>query len=61
MKHEMQWTMGYFKNKKEEWESMAADMEDLKDGLKCYANKQADVWERFERHAELVFSRAAQF
>ena len=39
---------------------MAVNMEYLKVGLKYYANKQADVWEKFERHAKMLFSSAAQ-
>ena len=57
----MRWTVAYFKYKKEEWEMLATTMEYPGDGLKCYAYKQANMWEKFESDAKQLFSSEVQF
>jgi hypothetical protein len=54
--HEMQWTVAFFKRKKDEWHRMALDSE--RRGLASYAYKQVAFWEGFEIQAERMFANA---
>jgi hypothetical protein len=58
LEHEMTWTVAFFRHKKEEWKTLALKADDVKSGLACYAFKQANTWERFEKQAELLFNDA---
>ena len=57
LKHEMQWTVAFFRHRKEKWTGLG-EMEEAKSGLACYAFRQANVWEQFEKEAEDLFDKA---
>ena len=55
VKHEMVWTTLWFKHQEQEWERRYKTYP--KPGLKAYAAKQKDVWERFRKKAEESFGK----
>jgi hypothetical protein len=58
LKHEMRWTVEFFKFKKEAWSRLAVEAKTPTGGLACYAKKQADAWARFQSNVEQIFSNA---
>jgi hypothetical protein len=61
LQREMLWTVAFFKYKKEEWKKMAIESENPRNGLACYAEKQASTWANFEQHAETLFRGLTRF
>jgi len=59
VKHEMVWTTLWFKHHEQEWERRHKTYP--KPGLKAYAAKQKDVWERFRKNAEERFDKYVSF
>ena len=55
VKHEMIWTILWFKHYKQEWERCYKTYSKL--GQKAYAAKQKNVWERFREKAEEGFEK----
>ena len=55
MKQEMLWTTLWFKHHEEAWERRYKTYP--KPGLKAYAAKQKNVWERFREKAEERFEK----
>lgn len=55
VKHEMVWTTLWFKHHEQEWERQHKNS--AKAGLKAYAAKQKDIWERFRKKAEERFRK----
>ena len=57
MKHEMEWTALWFKNKAELWsERSKREDSDLPPGHKSYAAKQYKLWNAFHRKAAEKFN-----
>ena len=63
VEHEMRWTVKFYKVKKEQWETWAAEREmeieesDFNQGLQSYAYKQAHTWKKLEARATAVFEK----
>ena len=55
VKHEMVWTILWFKHHEQEWERRYKTYP--KPGLKAYAAKQKDVWKRFGEKAKGGFEK----
>jgi hypothetical protein len=55
----MVWTTLWFKHCEQEWERWYKTYP--KPGLKAYAVKQKDVWERFRKNAEERFGKVYDF
>jgi hypothetical protein len=57
VKHEMNWTILWFKNQADLWrERSEREDGDLPDGHKAYATKQQKLWKAFERKSFERFS-----
>jgi hypothetical protein len=54
VRHEMLWSMLYFKYHKDLW-LRRVEQSGSKEGHKAYAFKQANMWGRFEKEAEVCF------
>ena len=56
VKHEMRWTVLWFKNQLGKWQERAGrSLRENKPGHKAYAEKQAEMWQMFEEQAEKGF------
>jgi len=55
---EMQWTVNWFRKKKEGWRKRLRDLEDEErpPGLDCYCHKQVVLWDSLANQAETRFS-----
>jgi hypothetical protein len=61
VRHEMVWTVNYFKHYERQWEERrkyVSDDREGADGLQCYAAKQAGLWRRFSKSAIAQFQVA---
>lgn len=55
VKHEMQWTVQYFRNRGDSWNTLATSTDNIGVGERCYSAKQADLWNSFVKQAEAAF------
>lgn len=55
VKHEMFWTILWFKHQEQEWERRGKKSQ--KPGQQAYAFKQMNVWARFRKSAEESFEQ----
>jgi len=58
LKHEMEWTMEYFKRQQRRWKHWGENVQvegPERAGLKSYAEKQASMWKGFMSQAKEIF------
>ena len=60
VRHEMQWTVSWFGHYQKIWRGRyeEVDDEDSSDGLRCYALKQAHLWEHLGQYSRDIFNRS---
>lgn len=58
VQHEMQWTVAWFKHCRNMWQTRYEEIEDeaSSDGLRCYALKQANLWQHLEETSRTLFT-----
>jgi hypothetical protein len=58
VRHEMRWTVAWFKHYEMVWQNRYEVIEDEEsaDGLWCYAQKQSDLWKRLGEHSRNLFN-----
>jgi len=56
--HEMRWTVAWFEYRRTIWQKRYDEIEDeaSSDGLRCYALKQANLWERLGETSRNLFT-----
>lgn len=59
IRHEMEWTVNYFKYRKREWEDrvgVSGVDSRVAEGLQSYAEKQVGLWNKFSENAIATFN-----
>ncbi len=62
VKHEMQWTVSWFRKHEDIWRKRFETVEDSGNagGLRCYALKQSQLWKKLGVHAQTLYRAAGQ-
>ena len=58
VRHEMRWTVSWFEHHRNMWQRRYEEIDDeaSADGLRCYALKQAHLWENLRHHSRDTFN-----
>jgi hypothetical protein len=58
VQHEMRWTVAWFDHRRNMWQMRYEEIEDeaSSDGLRCYALKQANLWQRLGETSRKMFT-----